>query len=188
MSANVPARRPRSRSVTKAGPPTAPNTRLLPPKRRVRAGLRAWRSNSAGAPEMSASSWAGSSLTRRLCRSTIAPAASKASSARSPRTSTPISDRIRSDAWWIASTWSADRISTGRNGLTSVRHGRRAKPGAARRGRRRGPSEGWAAAGAGSGVTSTTGCYAPDRPSVGAGARAGSAEQAILSVISETGR
>ena len=46
-----------------------------------------------------------------------------ASSARSPSTCIPISDRIRSDAAWIDSTWSADRISTGRYGLTSRRHG-----------------------------------------------------------------
>ena len=41
----------------------------------------------------------------------------------------PISARIRSDARWIASTWSADRISSGRNGLTSRRQGSWASPG-----------------------------------------------------------
>ena len=75
---------------------------------------------------------------RVACRGRpIAPARARASSARSPRTSTPISDRIRSDARWIASTWSADRISTGRNGLVRRRHGSWRIPGAARRGRRR---------------------------------------------------
>ena len=81
-----------------------------------------------------ASVWAGSRRTRRFLRSTVAPAAANASSTRSPRTSTPISDRIRSEAWWIASTWSADRISSGRNGLTrSARAvaGARARRGAA---------------------------------------------------------
>ena len=105
------------------------------------------RRTSAGAVAISASTWSGSSRTRRFERSTVAPARANASSARSPRTSTPISARIRSDARWIASTWSADRISSGRNGLTSRRHGSCASPGAARRGRRRGPSCGPAASG-----------------------------------------
>ena len=131
----------------------------------VRSGLRAWSSNVAGAVAIRASTWAGSSRTRRVDRSTDAPAPANASRTRSPRTSTPISARIRSDARWIASRWSADRISSGRNGLTRRRHGSWASPGAARRGRRRGPSCGSAASGVvPSGVvrgSSTTGCYGP---------------------------
>ncbi len=119
----------------------------------------------AGAVAIRASTWAGSRRTRRVDRSTDAPAPANASRTRSPRTSTPISARIRSDATWIASRWSADRISSGRNGLTSRRHGSWASPGAARRGRRRGPSCGSAASGVvPSGVvrgSSTTGCYGP---------------------------
>ena len=45
---------------------------------------------------------------------------------RGPRT--PMSRRIVSEARWIASTWSADRISIGRYGLTMRRHGRRGTP------------------------------------------------------------
>ena len=52
-------------------------------------------------------------------------------------TSTPISDRMRNDARWIVSSWSSDSTSSGRNGLTSRRHGSCAIPGAGRRGRRR---------------------------------------------------
>ena len=87
----------------------------------------------------------------------LAPAPWNASNARSPRTSIPISERIRSDARWIISTWSAVRISTGRNGLTNRRHGSWPSPGGRRRGRRRWPS--WPAAGSGraSGPGSTGG-------------------------------
>ena len=52
------------------------------------------------------------------------------------RTSTPTSRRIRSPARWIASTWSALRISIGANGLTIRRHGSRGMPPPVRRSRR----------------------------------------------------
>ena len=76
-----------------------------------------------GARATSASTCAGSSRTRRVAAIDRGARRREASSARSPRTSTPISARIRSDARWIASTWSADRISIGRNGLTSAARG-----------------------------------------------------------------
>jgi hypothetical protein len=67
-----------------------------------------------GARATSSSTWAGSRRTLRVDRSTTAPERASRSIARSPRTSTPISARIRSDARWSVSTSSADRISTGR--------------------------------------------------------------------------
>jgi hypothetical protein len=64
----------------------------------------------------SSSTRSGSRRTRRVWRSTVAPAPARRSIARSPRTSTPISERIRSDARWSDSTSSAERISTGGTG------------------------------------------------------------------------
>jgi len=78
----------------------------------------------------------GSIRTVREPRSITAPAPTSASSARSPSTCIPISDRIRNDAVWIESTSSADRISMGRYGLTRRRHGTWRTPPAARRARR----------------------------------------------------
>ena len=63
--------------------------------------------------------------------------AGERSIARSPRTSTPISARIRSAARWRVSTSSADRISTGGYGLLTVRHGSCEITPDWRRGRRR---------------------------------------------------
>ena len=78
-----------------------------PPKTTFRSGLRACSVNSDGAVEISSSTWAGSSRTVASRRSTSGAAPRNASSARSPRTSKPISERIRSEARWTASTWSA---------------------------------------------------------------------------------
>ena len=138
-SAALPARRPRSMSVTNAGPPTAPNTRWRSPKTRSRAGFRACSSKRDGARATSSSTCAGSSRTipagprAPSSWSMRAPAAAKRSSARAPRTCTPMSRRIVSAARWIVSTWSADRISTGGIVLTMRRHGRRGTPPVVRR-------------------------------------------------------
>ena len=108
----------------------------VPPRVTLRAGLRAWRTNSAGARATDASTSPSSSRTLRRSPIDGRPRARRStSSARSPRTSTPISRRIRSEARWIASTWSALRISTGRSGLTIDRQGSRGSPVAARRAR-----------------------------------------------------
>ena len=77
-----------------------------------------------------------------------APARGRPGAGRRERVERPVAEaprsrsraRIRSEARWIASTWSALRISTGRNGLTIVRQGSWAIPPATRRGRRRGLS------------------------------------------------
>ena len=167
-SAELPGRRPRSMSVTNAGPPTAPKTRWRSPKTRFRSGLRAWSSKRDGADRMSSSVCAGSRRTRPAAprpaasapsRSTRAPARTKSSSAAAFRTSTPTSRRIWRPARWIASTWSALRSSSGANGLTIRRHGsngtlppvRRSRRGRLRRS---------------SGLSGTGSRYGPARPRV----------------------
>ena len=106
----------------------------------ARRGFRACRVNGDGASATSSSTRAGSSRTVRVPAVDRAPSAAKRSSAAAPSTSSPISGRILSEARWIASTWSADRISTGRNGLTMRRQGERSMAPTVRRGRRREPS------------------------------------------------
>ena len=96
-----PAGRDRGRS-TNAGPPTAQKTRWRPPKMTFRAGLRAWSVNSAGAGrdqllDLGAGRGGRAASPGRPSRR---PPPSR-SIARSPRTSTPISARIRSEARWI---------------------------------------------------------------------------------------
>src|SRR5262245_51079317 len=131
-------------SVTNAGPPTAPNTRCLPPKMRFRSGFRAKSSNVEGALETSSMTCSGSSRTRAAAprpaasasRFATAPAPSNRSIARPPRTSTPTSRRIRRPALWIISTWSALRISTGASGFTIRCQGSLGIPPLTRRSRR----------------------------------------------------
>ena len=133
----LPGRRPRSRSLTNAGPPTAQNTRFAPPKSDVALrvpGVRAELARGEGDELLDLRRGPSGPCASRDRRTR--PPRPSTSSARSPRTCIPISDRIRSDAAWIDSTSSADRISIGRYGLTRRRHGTWRTPPAARRARR----------------------------------------------------
>ena len=75
MSAMLPGRRPRSRSLAKDGPPTQSKLTLLPPTVMVRAGLRAVMVNSLGALATCSSISPGSKRTVISPSSTWAPAA-----------------------------------------------------------------------------------------------------------------
>ena len=135
-------------SLTKAGPPTAPKTRFDPPNRMFRSGFRAWRSNSDGAV-----------ASKRLDVAGIEPDATvrtvDARAGARERIERPVAEHLNPDLGQHPQRRPTDRLdlvgrqdySTARNGFVSRRQGSCWSPGAARRGRRRGPSCGSGAAG-----------------------------------------
>ena len=133
----MPGRRPRSRSVTKAGPPTAQNTSWRPPKVTSRRGSRAWSVNSAGACATSSSTSPSSSRTLRRSRSTSAPARARTSSAR-------VSEHLDADLAEDPQRRPVDRLHLvgargsrpAGTGSRSIRHGSWPRPGGGRRPRR----------------------------------------------------
>ena len=116
----LPGRRPRSRSEQFGADAICEMTRLLPPKRTLCAGLRAWIVNSGGACAISSRIMSLSKRTRSLPSRTSAPCSFMILRAPSCSTSTPISFSTRSEARWIDSSSSSEISLVGANGILQL--------------------------------------------------------------------